>query len=76
MAIELPTRYVKALESRYQAKIDEGIAIVDLYLSRSAGVGDHPNILDVLDNHLEIVETNTAKLNLLKSVFQPETENN
>ena len=46
---QLPNRYIKALESKYQAKIDEGIAIIDLYMSRSAGVGEHPDIISVLD---------------------------
>ena len=77
MAIELPTRYIKALESRYQALIDEGIAVIDLYLSRSAGIGDHSNVLDIIDDNIQLVETNTAKLNLLKTVFQqPEAKEN
>ena len=42
---QLPNRYIKALESKYQAKIDEGIATIDLYMSRSAGVGEHPDII-------------------------------
>jgi hypothetical protein len=67
--IDLPTRYIKALESKYQAKIDEGIATIDLYMSRSAGVGEHPDLLSVLDEYVSMVETNTAKLNLIKSVF-------
>jgi hypothetical protein len=67
--IDLPTRYIKALESKYQAKIDEGIATIDLYMSRSAGIGEHPDLLSVLDEYVSMVETNTAKLNLINSVF-------
>ncbi len=66
---QLPNRYIKALESKYQAKIDEGIATIDLYMSRSAGIGEHPDIISVLDEYVSMVETNTAKLNLVKSVF-------
>ncbi len=68
-AAQIPSRYVKALESKYQAKIDEGIATIDLYMTRAAGVGEHPDILSVLDEYVSMVETNTAKLNLIKSVF-------
>jgi|TARA_B100000073_G_C23324442_1_gene408101 hypothetical protein len=68
---ELPTRFVKALESKYQAKIDEGIATIDLYMTRSAGVGEHPDVISVLDEYISMVETNTAKLNLVKTVFSP-----
>jgi hypothetical protein len=66
---QIPSRYVKALESKYQAKIDEGIATIDLYMTRAAGIGEHPDILSVLDEYVSMVEINTAKLNLVKSVF-------
>ena len=66
---QIPSRYIKALESKYQAKIDEGIATIDLYMTRAAGVGEHPDILSVLDEYVTMVETNTAKLNLVRTVF-------
>ncbi len=69
---QLPNRYIKALESKYQAKIDEGIAIIDLYMSKSTGVGEHPDIISVLDEYVSMVETNTAKLNLVRTVFSAE----
>ncbi len=74
---QIPSRYIKALESKYQAKIDEGIATIDLYMTRAAGVGQHSDILSVLDEYVSMVETNTAKLNLVKSVFTsiPPTQN-
>jgi hypothetical protein len=74
---QIPSRYIRALESKYQAKIDEGIATIDLYMTRAAGVGEHPDILSVLDEYVSMVETNTAKLNLVKSVFTstPPTQN-
>jgi hypothetical protein len=69
-------RFVTALESKYQAKIDEAISTLDLYMSKSVGVGEHPNIIDVLDEYVSMLEVNTAKLNLVKNVFsnQPATE--
>ena len=69
-------RFVTALQSKYQAKIDEAISTLDLYMSKSVGVGEHPNIIDVLDEYVSMLEVNTAKLNLVKNVFsnQPETE--
>ena len=67
--IQIANRYIKALESKYQAKIDEGIAIIDLYMSKSAGIGEHPDVISVLDEYISMVETNTAKLNLVRTVF-------
>jgi hypothetical protein len=66
---QIPSRYIKALESKYQAKIDEGIATIDLYMTRAAGVGEHPDILSIMDEYISMVETNTSKLNLVKSIF-------
>lgn len=62
-------RFVKALESKYQAKIDEAIATIDLYMTKPAGVGEHPDILGVLDEYMSILESNTSKLELLQKVF-------
>ena len=64
-------RFVKALESKYQAKIDEAIATIDLYTTKAAGVGEHPDILGVLDEYMSILESNTSKLELLQKVFSP-----
>lgn len=63
------TRFVKALESKYQAKIDESLAVIDLYLSKPVGVGEHPDILDVLDKHLEILDNNKSKLDTLRGLI-------
>lgn len=68
-------RFVKALESKYQAKIDESIATIELYISKSAGVGEHPDILGVLDEYISILESNTSKLELLNKVFPNDVSN-
>ena len=33
------TRFIRALESKYQAKIDESLATIDLYLSKPVAIG-------------------------------------
>ena len=67
-------RFVKALEAKYQAKIEEALAVIDLYLNKAAGVGEHPDIMAVLDEHIAILESNKGKLETLKSLFSPVTE--
>ncbi len=62
-------RFIKALESKYQAKVDEAIATIDLYMTRGAGVGDHPDVLGVIDKYLSILDNNNSKLDLIKKVF-------
>lgn len=68
-------RFVKALESKYQAKIDEAIATIDLYMSKSVGVGEHPDILSVIDEYVNILESNTSKLDIIQKVFQDPNQN-
>jgi len=64
-------RFVKALEAKYQAKIEEALAVMDLYLNKSVGVGEHPDIMAVLDDHIVVLESNKSKLETLKSLFSP-----
>ena len=68
-------RFARALQSKYQARIDEAIATIELYLNNAVGVGEHPDILDVLDRYVSILETNTSKLQALNSILQPPTNN-
>jgi len=66
------TRFIKALESKYQAKIDESLATIDLYLSKPVGIGEHPDILDVLDKYLEELDRNKSKLETLRGLITTE----
>ena len=62
-------RFIRALRSKYQAKIDESIATIELYVTKAAGIGEHPDVLSVLDEYLSVLENNTSKLELLDKVF-------
>lgn len=59
--------FYRALEVRYQAKIEESLAVLDLYFNKSVGVGEHPDILDVLDKYLSMLDENISKLETLKN---------
>ena len=63
------SRFVRALEAKYQAKIEECLATIDLYLSKSVGIGEHPDILEVLDNYLSELDNNQSKLNTLRGLI-------
>lgn len=65
-------RLYKALEAKYQAKIEEGLAILDLYLNKSVGVGDHANVLEEADKALTIVDENMSKLDTLRKLSDTE----
>ena len=70
----MSAKFLKALESKYQAKIDEAIATIELYLTRSAGIGEHPDIISILDKYISILESNNSKLEIAKRVFANNVE--
>jgi len=61
--------FYKALESKYKAKIDESVAVLELYINKSVGIGEHPDIVEVLDNYMDMLESNTSKLESLQKLF-------
>jgi hypothetical protein len=62
-------RLYKALESKYQAKIDEAMATLDIYFNKPVGVGEHPDIVDVLDQYLTMLDDYSGKLETLRGLF-------
>ena len=63
------TRLLRALEAKYTAQIEEALAVIDLYLNKSVGVGDHENITDTLDKYVGILESANSKLRTLQQLF-------
>jgi len=68
-------RFYRALEAKYQADIEEALAVVDLYFNKPVGVGEHPDILTELDKYMGLLESSMGKLEILKKIFnQPEKD--
>jgi hypothetical protein len=67
-------RFYRALESKYQAKIEEAVATLDLYFRNSVGVGEHPDIVEVLDNYVSMLDENQSNLDTLRALFKAEAE--
>ena len=62
-------RFYRALEAKYQASIEEALATLDLYFNKSVGVGEHPDILQILDQYVQLLETNRSKLETIRNIF-------
>tara|TARA_B100002019_G_scaffold241437_1_gene217439 strand:- start:850 stop:1086 length:237 start_codon:yes stop_codon:yes gene_type:complete len=62
-------RFYRALEAKYQAQIEESLAVVDLYFNKSVGVGEHPKILEELDTYMTQLDEALGKLETLKKIF-------
>ena len=68
-------RFYRALEAKYQAEVEEALAVVDLYFNKSVGVGEHPKIIDELDTYMGQLESSMGKLETLKKIFNATDDN-
>ena len=63
------SRFYQALLSHYDSKVNEALATLDLYFNKSVGVGEHPDIFEVLDKYVSILDENKSKLETLRTLF-------
>ena len=64
-----------ALKSYYVGHINKHIANIEIYLNRSAGIGEHSDIIDAMDKEIEHVDKYDAKLSMIMKYLdrkQPE----
>ena len=62
---------LEALEKKYEANIAEADATINIYLSNSVGIGEHPQHIDEVDKLIQKIADAQEKLQVLKS-FEPE----
>ena len=65
---------LEALRQRYEAHIAEAHATINIYLTNSVGIGEHPQHLDEIDKQLEKIAQAEEKLDALDSFKIPEGE--
>jgi hypothetical protein len=63
-------RFYVALQAKYQAQIEEALAVLDLYFNKSVGVGEHPDILSILDEHVTMLDEAKSKLETISVLFE------
>lgn len=63
------SRFYQALLSHYDSKVNEALATLDLYFNKSVGVGEHPDIMEILDKYVGILDENKSKLETLRTLF-------
>ena len=64
---------LEALRQRYEAHIAEAHATINIYLTNSVGIGEHPQHLEEVDKQLEKIAQAEEKLDALDS-FREEGE--
>ena len=60
----------KALEDKYHSKISEAEATIEIYLTKSVGIGEHPQHVDELDKQVDIIAQNEEKLGVIHRLKQ------
>ena len=63
-----------ALRARYEADIAEADATINIYLTNSVGIGEHPQHLIEVDKQLDKIAQAEEKLDALDSFRKKEEE--
>jgi|TARA_R100001509_G_scaffold82691_2_gene46597 hypothetical protein len=63
-------KLLKALEDKYHSKISEAEATIEIYLTKSVGIGEHPQHVDELDKQVDIIAQNEEKLGVIHRLKQ------
>ena len=56
---------LKALKKRYEAQIAESSATINIYLTNSVGIGEHPQHLDEIDKLLQVIVDAEEKIKVI-----------
>jgi hypothetical protein len=59
---------LEALKKRYEADIAEAKVTINIYLTNSVGIGEHPQHLDEIDKQLSKIAEAKDKLKAMEDV--------
>ena len=66
---------LSALKSYYVGHINKHIANVEIYLSRSAGIGEHSDIIEAMDKEIEHIDKYDARLSMIIKYLERKNSN-
>tara|TARA_Y100001951_G_C11117281_1_gene170817 strand:- start:174 stop:404 length:231 start_codon:yes stop_codon:yes gene_type:complete len=64
----------KALEHKFQSNIDEAEATIEIYFTNPVGIGEHPQHLEEIKKHIDIISKNEGRLDILLKYFSDYNE--
>ncbi len=67
--IALNNRMVVALMQDCHANIQKAECNIYAFLNNPVGVGDHPNIMETIQEQLDVISKHKDRLNILESTF-------
>ena len=57
---------LKALKKRYEAQVAESLATLNIYLTNSVGIGEHPQHLDEMNKLLQVIVDAEEKIKVIE----------
>ena len=63
-----------ALELKYEGDIAIGRANIEVYMDNSAGIGEHPDIVNAVDSKIEKVAEASEKLDVVRDLLSTREE--
>ncbi|SVC63592.1 uncharacterized protein METZ01_LOCUS316446 [marine metagenome] len=63
-----------ALELKYEGDIAIGRANIEVYMDNSAGIGEHPDIVNAVDSQIEKVAEASEKLDVVRELLSTREE--
>ncbi len=64
--VEFRNLIIKALEDKYNAEVSQAHATIAIYLSKSVGIGEHPQHIEEVDKLVDKIAQAEEKLNVLQ----------
>ena len=66
---------LSALKSYYVGHINKHIANVEIYLSRSTGIGEHSDIVEAMDKEIDHIDKYDARLSMVIKYLERKNSN-
>tara|TARA_Y100001938_G_C7870321_1_gene319965 strand:+ start:448 stop:648 length:201 start_codon:yes stop_codon:yes gene_type:complete len=63
-------KILKALEDTYHANISKAEATLEIYLTKSVGIGEHPQHIEEADKLVDSIAQNEEKLGVVQRLKQ------
>ena len=70
MTKETQQKMIDSLKKKYEAEIFEAEATLMIYLENAAGIGEHPQIMEEMDNYVEKLANASDKLQTLTEFWK------
>ena len=66
--------FMSALTKKYEADVDVAKATIEVYLTKSVGIGEHPQFAEEIDKQLSAITCATDKIKAIDTHYPDEDD--